>query len=331
MAFSSGKLSITLQDILNSVTEADILAFYLGVLEIPNVIHSPLRKDNKPSFGLYSLDGKKIYYKDLSTGDRGGVFDLLMNLWNLSYEDTLKRVYEDMVKFHNNSTVKKYNPCIVRRTDTYNKNSNLLCKVRDWKDYDIEYWNKYGITLKWLKYAEVYPVSHIIVEKNDQKFTLNADKYAYAYVEHKEGNTTLKIYQPFNKNGYKWSNKHDSSVISLWTKVPKESTNICICASLKDALCLWINTGIPSLAVQGEGYNLSDTAINELKKRYKNIFILFDNDETGIVDGKRLSEKTGFINVVLPKFEGGKDVSDYYYILQDKRKFKTDLLKLFKI
>ena len=69
--------------------------------------------------------------------------------------------------------------------------------------------------MKWLKYADVYPISHKIVIKDNKSYAFGADKYAYAYVEFKEGRTTLKIYQPFNKNGFKWSNRHDRSVISL--------------------------------------------------------------------------------------------------------------------
>lgn len=329
MAFSTGKSQITLKDILEKVSEADILAFYLNITTIPCVIHSPLREDKKPSFGFYSLDGNKIYYKDLSTGDSGGLFDLLTKLWLCNYPKALEKVYNDMCKFSNTTTVKKYSPSTIYSNSTYNKSIELQCKVREWKEYDIKYWESYGITLPWLKYAEVYPISHKIIIKNDKKYVLSADKYAYTYVERKEGNITLKIYQPYNKDGYKWSNKHDSSVISLWTKVPKQFTNICVCASLKDALCLWANTGIPSIAVQGEGYNISETAIKELRKNYKNIYILFDNDEAGITNAEKLAEKTGFINVVLPKFEGGKDVSDYYYILQDRNKFKENMLKLF--
>ena len=313
MAISSGKSSVSLNDILSKVTEADIISYYLGIIKIPCIINSPLREDKKPSFGLYSIDGNRIFYTDLSTGDKGGVFDLLGKMWNCSYKKVLERLNSDITKFKISSTIKLYTPCNLSTTYNYNKTTDLQCKVREWRKYDIEYWESYGITLDWLKYAEVYPISHKIIIKDGHKYVFGADRYAYAYVEHKEGKVTLKIYQPFNKNGYKWSNKHDTSVISLWTKVPEYGERICICSSLKDALCLWANTGIPALAIQGEGYRMSDTAISELKRRYKQVFILFDNDEAGLIDGKKLAEQTGFINLVLPKTEQGKDVSDMYY------------------
>lgn len=332
MAISSGRNSVSLDDILSRVTEADILSFYLGVAEVPCIIHSPLREDKRPSFGLYSMDGKRIFYTDLSTRERGGLFDLLANMWGVGYKEVLERVNEDISKFTSGSHIKSCTACNIRTTSTYNKSTDLQCKVREWRKYDIEYWESYGILLKWLKYAEVYPISHKIVIKDGHRYVFGADRYAYAYVEHKEGKVTLKIYQPFNKNGYKWANKHDTSVISLWTKVPQQGESICICSSLKDALCLWANTGIPSIAIQGEGYTMSDTAISELKRRYKKVFILFDNDEAGLIDGEKLSALTGFTNIVLPKFgEYGcpKDISDLYYSLQDKEKFKAIMIDLF--
>ena len=156
-----------------------------------------------------------------------------------------------------------------------------------------------------------------------------ADRYAYAYVEHKEGKVTLKIYQPKNTKGYKWSNKHDKSVISLWTKIPEYGDKVCICSSLKDALCLWSNLGIPALSIQGQGYHMSHTAVNELKRRYKEVFILLDNDKAGLIDGEKLSVSTGFTNIVLPHFEGGKDVSDLYKTIGDKEQFREIILSLF--
>lgn len=330
MAISVGTKSVSLGDVLSKTTELDILNYYFHVNELPVVIHSPLRHDDKPSFGLYTLNGSKVYYVDLSTRDRGGLFDLLMKYWGESYSSVLNRVWEDLPNIQSANV--KVNQVNSERTicNFKQRDIDLQCKVRQWRDYDLEYWKSYGISLEWLKYADIYPISHKIVVKNGNRYVFGADKYAYAYVERKEGKVTLKIYQPFNKNGYKWSNRHDRSVISLWTKVPEYGDRICICSSMKDALCLWANTGIPAIAIQGEGYSMSDTAISELKRRYKHIYILLDNDEAGLKDGLKLSESTGFTNLVLPLFEGGKDISDLFKSLQDPDKFRSIVLSLFK-
>jgi hypothetical protein len=291
------------------------------------MINSPLRRDNNPSLSFYSKDGIEVLWTDFSTKEGGDIIHLMSKYWGESYADTVKHLWEDLPKITN---ISGYTQLSKKRYIVKKTNVILKCKVREWKDYDLEFWNSFGISKKWLEYADVYPISHKIIIKNDEKFVFSADKYAYAYVEFKDKKTTLKIYQPFNTKGFKWSNNHDRSVISLWTKVPANGLMICICASLKDALCLWANTGIPSIAVQGEGYSMSDTAINELKRRYKNIYILFDNDEAGLIDGEKLSESTGFINVVLPKINNAKDISDLYKSLENKEQFKEIMINLFK-
>ena len=328
MAFGVTVDSVSLNDIKSRVTETDILSFYLNIKELPCVINSPFREDNRPSFGIYfNNKSKRVYYKDYATNDSGGLFDLLGKLWNCNYKKVLENINKDInnidkgnVKLNTGHTI------TIRSNDEHHSSSDLQCKIREWKDYDIEYWSSYGISLKWLKYADVYPISHKIIIKDGHKYVFKADKLAYAYVERKEGKVSIKIYQPKNTKGYKWSNKHDNSVVSLWTKVPEYGEQICICSSLKDALCLWANTGIPAICPQGEGYRISTTAINELKRRFKKIYIIFDNDKAGILDGKKLAEATGFTNLILPKFDNGKDISDAYKILG-----KDEWLKMIRL
>ena len=250
---------------------------------------------------------------------------MLGEYWGTGYREVLKRVWEDLpdiaAAVHESGKMKRPKPI-----GSYNEETGLQCRIRCWRQHDIEYWGSFGISLEWLKYADIYPISHKIVIKGSDRFTFAADKYAYAYVERKEGKVTLKIYQPFS-TAFKWSNKHDRSVISLWTKIPESGEKSVICASMKDALCLWANTGIPAIAMQGEGYTMSDTAISELKRRYKEIYILLDNDEAGLEDARKLSESTGFTNLVLPDY-GYKDVSDLYKGLQDPNRFKQVIFSL---
>lgn len=321
--FSKGYKSEEPLEDISDISQLDIVTYYFNIKALPCLIHSPLRRDNNPSFALYCLKNDEVNYKDFSTGESGTIITLLTKLWYCSKKEAVNRIYNDLHSGNevNQTTLNKSN----KRRCKIKEKLYLQCKIREWKDYDIQYWEAYGITLKWLKYADVYPISHKIVVKDNISYAFKADKFAYAYVEFKEGHTTLKIYQPFNKNGFKWSNNHDSSVISLWTKIPKYGDKVCICSSLKDALCLWVNVGIPSIAIQGEGYRISDTAIKELKRRYKEIFICLDNDKPGLKDAQKLAEKTGFKNIILPFFEEGKDISDLR-----KSKGKEEFLKAIK-
>lgn len=329
MAVNIGKPSTKFEDILSRVSEIDILNHYFGIKTIPCTISSPLRVDKHPSFCFYSTDGVKVRWTDLSTGDKGGTFDLLKLYWGKSYKDVAIQLYHDLPKITKTPILTLSDKPKITNIRESKANSELLCKVREWKKHDLEYWGSYGISLEWLKYADIYPISHKIIIKEGAKIVIPADKYAYAYIECKEGKVTMKIYQPFNRLGFKWSNKHDRTVLGLWTKVPETGDKICICSSMKDALCLWANTGIPALTLQGEGYPISNTAIKELKRRFKKIFILLDNDKAGLIDGEKLARLTGFTNLTLPCFDGGKDIADLYKVLQNKEEFRNILLGLF--
>jgi len=328
MGVSQGKTSLALGDVLNSVSEPMLLAHYLGITTVPVVINSPLREDKNPSFGIYSPDGTRIKYKDFATGETGGIIDLLKQMWHCSFIEVLDKIVKDgnitkktvvisPTKEHNNST-------------TYSGDTKLEVKVRDWKGYDMSFWNSFGIDKKLLNKANVYPISHYIITKKGKKMIFGADKFAYAYAEFKEGNTSIKVYQPFNKSSFKWISKHNRSVLGLWTLLPEKGVVVCICSSVKDALCLYANTGIPAICLQGEAYGISETAQGELKKRFKHVVILLDNDEPGIKDANRLAEQTGFINITLPKISGAKDIAELYTTIQEPNNFKKIIISLFK-
>ena len=186
MAFSTGKNSISFEEISSKVKDSDLVAFYLGVTKIPCFINSPLRTDKRPSFGLYSKDHNRIYWVDLATNERGGIYDLLSLMWHCSYKEVLARVQKDMKKFTTGATIGTYTPCTITNMNVHNDNSDLQCKVREWKQYDIDYWASYGVPLEWLKYAEVYPISHKIIVSNGKRYIFGAEKLAYAFVERKE-------------------------------------------------------------------------------------------------------------------------------------------------
>lgn len=319
--------SISKTEILSKFSEAQIVGtVFPEVTEIPCVISSPLRKDEHPSFCFYMSEHNHVRYVDYAHPEvKGNLLGLLCEYWGCTFNQMTDKLCKLMIKDSSVTIKPKQIKTFTRKeADSLTK---IEVKVRPWRDYDYEYWASYGITKQWLKYAEIYPISHKIVTKKDpstgksNRYIFTADKYAYVFCERKEGKLQLKIYQPFNKEGFKWCSKMDASVVGLWSKIPEHGDRVIICSSLKDALCVSCNLNIPSLCLQGEGYGMSDTAIEELKRRYNKVFISFDVDEAGRKDGEKLAERTGFINVV-PDLGGQKDFSDYFKALKDKAEFK---------
>lgn len=322
--------SISKNEIFSKFTEEQVLAtVFPEIKSLPYKMCSPLREDRNPSFSIYMTDNKHICYKDFGTNERGSLVDLLCRYWNCTFNQCLNKICSLMITDEDINIKPKQIKILTRKEAE--QHTKIQVAVRPWRDYDYEYWRSYGIEPKWLHYAEIYPISHKIVTKDDsgnvRKYIFPADKYAYVFVERKEGNLSLKIYQPYNTKGYKWCSKMDGSVIGLWTKIPEKGDRVVICSSMKDALCLSCQCHIPTLCLQGEGYGISTTAANELRRRFNKVFICFDTDKAGIEDSTKLSEKTGFINVV-PNLGECKDLSDYYKSLKDKQQFK-ELEKLF--
>lgn len=330
---SSGRPSNCKKMFTDKINEADILGYYLGISSIPCLIVSPFRQDSKPSLAFYSPNGKEINYIDFGNKERGSMISFLMKLWGLDYNSTIDKIVKEVVmKDHIECKQSSSNPSTlnnkIQKVTVHSSNVELKCKVREWRDYDIKYWESYGISLPWLEWANVFPISHKIIIRDGKEMVFGADKYAYVFVEHKEGRTTMKFYQPYNTSGFKWQNNHDKSVLGLWSKMPERGKAVCICSSVKDALCLMSNLYIPCICLQGEGYPISDTAVKELKRRFTDVYLCLDNDETGKSDAFKLSEKHNFINVVIPYFPEGKDISDYMKAY-GRETFKTFFKKLF--
>ena len=215
------------------------------------------------------------------------------------------------------------------RRNSLSKETKLECRVRAWNKDDLEYWEAFGISLPWLKFGDIFPISHSIFTKKNNKWIIPAEKYAYAYVEKKDHKISLKIYQPYSES-YKWINKHDSSVWDLWDKLPKNGNNLIITSSRKDALCIWENTGIPATSLQAESHMPKKQVISELKNRFKNIYILYDNDfraseNHGEILSRHLCEIHNLKFIQLPTKFMSKDPSDF--VNMHGRKALKELIK----
>ncbi len=302
-----GSDSTSIEKVNDLYSDFDIAHKYLGITCVPEVINSPLRQDNNPSLGLFINNRtNSLWFKDFGSGEKGSLYDLLARMWNVSKDKVYDRILEDMPA-----------PALIRKrgAKVYRKSAGKVeVRVREWRDYDIAYWDSYGVSLPWLKFGEIYPISHIIITKNGHSYPIPVEKYAYVYVERKDGIVSFKIYQPYSKE-YKWMSKHDSSVWDLWTKIPEKGDKLIITSSRKDALAIWSNTGIPALSLQGEGYIPKEHVVQQLKDRYNKVYVLYDNDfqseeNHGRMYGKMIAEKFNVTQIEIPEKWESKDPSD---------------------
>ena len=293
------------------------------------VISSPLRKDVHPSFRVYSPDGTRIRWYDYVTGESGGIIDLLQRTLSVTFNELLTIIKKDTT--HTGRLAINQNPTKKVRINSTDTSCQVRSQMRKWEEYDFQYWESYGVPRRWLLHSDIYPISHIFIIGNTGYVkTVKADKYAYTFIERKDGVCSEKVYQPFNKNGMKWRSGHDSSVWDLWTKLPPRGEKCIITSSRKDALCVWANSGIPSVSLQGEAVGVKPQVMNELKSRFKEVYVLYDNDfkgeqNYGRIDGRKLAEQFDIIQIEIPDMYMCKDISDLY-----KKYGKSTVVKVLK-
>lgn len=315
-------ISISREDIY--LSDLEICKRYLGISKIPCSIQSPLRDDDEcPSFSFFERDGT-LFWKDFGTGESGTIITLLARLWHSKYKEVLLKIKADCSTncVPSNKLVKRYKGKI-HLLNT----SSVDVITRKWKQWDIDYWSSYGICKDFAVWCNVYPISDIIfIKEHDgkqEKIIIPAEKYAYAYFEWKDDKQSIKIYQPYSQT-IKWLSKHDSSVWDLWKQAflyAKMKSNDCliITSSRKDAMCLWNNLGIPSIAMQGEGYKPKPQVMEQILSTYKHVYIWYDNDFRHKNDNPGQDNARSIIslypsikNICIPSTYHCKDPSDLF-------------------
>lgn len=307
------------------ISEVQIAEKCLNLTKIPCLIRSPFREDKKPSFSLYEKNFK-VYFKDFATGEFGDLQTLLCDIYGVDVSTLVDNIINNRNIVPD---IKVTNYYITHKTE--NKSQTIIKSTeREWMSYDLEYWETYGITRDWLEWANVHPISYFFI--NNQLYI--ADKYAYTFLEWKDNSETQKIYQPYNHDGKKWFSNNNSSVWNLWRKLPEKGDKLIITSSLKDALCLWANTGIPACSLQSESTLPKPKIVQQLKDRFNNIFVFFDNDFNNTENpGRKFSNRLcmlyDFIKLEIPTKYTAKDPSDFmmYY---GKSKFNEMIYDLFE-
>lgn len=317
------KLIEPLSKRLEDVDEAQVLHQWFGVDSIPCVISSPFRDDSMPSFSLrYSKNGH-IYGHDFATGEHFSVTDMVMKAEKVDFKTAASMILDGKYSnFVRDTTLDKPKPSCSSEIDVV---------LRPLNDQDEAFWSSFGISPRWMEFGGIYPISDFVVRNGDRVCEMAAEEYAYAFITFFNGRRHTKIYQPFSKSR-KWRNDGDgvTQVWNLLDKLPKEGEAVIITSSLKDALCLWAQSEIPACCPQSESVNLNENIVEDLRRRFKRVFVFFDNDfkkpnNLGQTAAKKQCERFGLENIMIDAWWGCKDPSDLY-----KKHGKETLLRILK-
>lgn len=258
--------------------------------------------EKNPSFYVFYSTVTNMYrFKDFSTGIQGDAITLVQKLYNLNKpSEAIIKITTDYNHYVNQKgkreTPGQYTPSHYKVT---------AIKVRNWNEYDRNYWMAYHINSKLLEEYCVKPLEHFTLTKKDNSncFTV---KSVCLYGYFRKDGTLYKIYQPLAKD-------HKFIMVKRYIhgadQLTYQKPYLCICSSLKDALAfLKLGfTNVEVIAPESENTILSLKNITTLKSKYKAICTLLDNDRAGLNAMAKYAEQFGIAGVHL-QFE--KDLAE---------------------
>lgn len=309
MISTSNLLELNVKTINNLVSDEQLFKYYFkNNLEIGKVYCSPLRKDNKPSFSIFS-NYNILRYKDFANGDTGNIWNFICKKFSCNFNEALCIVDNDFnLGIRNNTYINKtiannLELLINENKIPIRKYTDIKVRIRDWNSKeDKEYWfDKYSITCKLLKKFDIYPLTHFWI--NDRlagEASKNKPIYGYYF-----GDDKWKIYRPLN-DSYRWFNNTNYNIIQGYRQLPENGEYLVITKSLKDIL-VYNLLDISAIAPQSEGILLKENIIEELKSRFTNIIVNFDYDLTGVSSANKYKKKYGLKSMFFKEY---KDISD---------------------
>lgn len=298
--------NITFDKILSNIDDYYIYCYYLNqMIKTNRPIRSPLRNDRHPSWSIYKNEKGLYIYKDFATGDSGNAIKFVQALFGLNYNEALKKVWQDLV-------IKKpkefYKKIQTYEKEPVDKKCKIEIKKKNFTQKDLDYWNQFGIQKETLKKYNVIPVS-IVWINGIQTFYYTEKEPIYVYRIFDK----LKVYRPLSNIRYKWRSNCSSYDIQGLEQLKDNGNLLIITKSLKDVMSLY-ELGYDAVAPQSEVSHIPKVIMNHLKSRFKNILIFFDNDSSGEIGAKKLSEEYSIPYTYIPKhyynLYNVKDVSD---------------------
>ena len=257
--------------------------------------------DKTPSFCIYVNETIMQYkFKDFSTGKNGNKVDLVKSIFNIEYPEASRKIVKDYNMFVKTNGVQKID---------FKPESKWVInyiKERSWTITDKKYWLSFRIGKTILDEFNVRPIEYYTLVKENSNKVENlrcGSKWCYGYFD--KNGEVYKIYQPFSKK-YKFYKA--KSYLQGIDQLKFNKPYLVICSSLKDALCLkGMGYNVEVLAPDSENTIIKPHVIEHLKKKYKKVITLFDNDQAGLEAIEKYKNLYGLHGCVLSM---SKDISD---------------------
>lgn len=318
---------ITKELILSRFSEEQLMEYYLHIPVKKGLFRSPLRRDKQPTCSFYRNKSGTLIFKDFATGQHLNIFDVVQSIFRCDYFKSLRIIANDFGIVRDNALHKNpgkinLNPIKIKDKEI----SKIQIEVQEFTDGELKWWGRYGISKDILKRFDVYSCKHVFL--NDQLFAESQQHcpiFGY-YGKKYQGLELWRCYFP-KRTSFRFITNWPSKKIQGYDQLPKKGKLLVITKSMKDSMCLY-SCGITACAPNSENLFIPDKVLEDLKNRFENIVVLYDNDRPGLYNMAKIrKEHPELTYVFIPKRYGSKDISDFYK--DHGRKETLNLIKTF--
>ena len=304
---------LTTDSILEKISDYDIYKFYMPHQnwKINVVTYSPFRNEKNPSFIIGYRGGTLRFIDFGDSSKKGGCFDFVMMLFNISLYDAMLMIDRDFdLGIISGSSTKNYERIVsdyAQPTATSKREYFIQVKTRKFTNEELAYWNGYYQDIDDLRANNVYSIDTVYLNK--QKFPIKDSELRFGYLY--EG--YWKIYRPFADKKSKWMPNNVPITMMDGLEDITDCDVAFINKSKKDYMVM--KKIFPCCcAVQNEGMGcFSEENVEFIKENSERQILSFDSDETGVKNSKLISDKFGFDYCNVPRIyldEGIKDWAD---------------------
>lgn len=276
-----------------------------GHVPLKKKLISPLRPEKHPSFNLYlHRSTNEVWFRDFGASDevKGNCINFVMFKEGLDFIDA-KRFIESRIinevdsAYPENSRV-NYATLLELNSNKFKKEVVITPVVKEWAANELNWWAKFGITPEILDAFCVSSLSKYYMETESgiKEYVATYSNPIYCIAI----NERYKLYRPLGDSKFKWrSNLRGESDIFGWhllqPRMDGEKYLCCfIMAGNKDVMSFHSLTGLPAVALNSETAHIPFEYKASLKNTFHQIYILYDNDETGKKAALSLNQSTGF-------------------------------------
>lgn len=289
-------------EILEEVDEYLLYCHYLGFQpELNRNYKSPIRPpsniDTDPSFRIWEakrFKNREFGWADYAVGTKGEIYSLVQHICKLkSYREAVAQVRYDFLIQDKANNLEKVKPFIPPPT-------KIRIKSKPFNAFELAWWkDNWGVTLPTLnRYFTTRLKYYFMTDLQVDPTFVNDLGFAYRV------KGRYQLYFPERSHDKRWRNNLTDETLPGFEQLQYKSDTLIITKAFKDILVL-AELGYEAVAPRGENILISQKFLDILSKRYKYIYILFDND------GKHSAHKYPFPLIQVPLESGEKDISDY--------------------